>query len=306
MKSVYIPKVRRINSISSGSELLIKIIFSVYSILCVFPLLLVLAVSFSSENAIAVSGYKIIPQEFSLRAYELLIGSGGKIGRAYATTIFTTLVGTFLAILISASLAYPISRKDFKYRNKFAFFVYFTMLFNGGMVPLYLVYTQLIPLKNSLLALIIPNMISAFYVLLMRTYFVQNIPDSIVESAEIDGASVYRIFFTIILPLAKPVLATVGLFTAMSYWNDFFRNMLFFFNDKVMNLQYLLYRIQQHIEFMSSNPEVASRMLANGGVIPNETARMAMVIITIGPIIFIYPFVQKYFVKGLTIGAVKG
>lgn len=171
----------------------------------------------------------------------------------------------------TAALAYPLSRQDFAYRNRFNFYVVFTMLFNGGMVPFYIVYSQLIPLENTLLALIIPNMISGFNVILMRTYFAQNIPDSVVEAAEIDGASIMTVFFRMILPLSKPVLATVGLFVGMSYWNDYFRCMLFVSNDDVMSLQYPLYRVQTEIQVMNTNPQLASHP---GAAIPSDTARM--------------------------------
>jgi putative aldouronate transport system permease protein len=295
-----------VNRKSAVPQAILNIVFAMYTIVCVFPLLLVFAVSFSDENTVTRSGYKIIPQAISTKAYEFILSNGVQILEGYWLTILSTVVGTTLSLLITASLAYPISRRDFKHRNKFAFYVYFTMLFNGGMIPLYLVYTQMIPLKNSIACLIIPNMISAFHVLLMRTNFAQNIPDSVVESAEIDGASVYRIFFTIVLPLSTPVLASIGLLTAISYWNDYFRNMLFVNDDSIANLQYLLYRIQQQVQFMNANPNAAQRIIESGSSLPNETARMAMVILAIGPIIFAYPFVQKYFVKGLTVGAVKG
>ena len=291
------------NSISFAGNITLNITFSIYAIVCIFPLLLVLAVSLSDEADIVDYGYRIIPKSISLISYQFILSSGDKILSAYGYTIVSTIAGTILALLITSSLAYPLSRKSFKYRNKFAFYVYFTMLFNGGMVPLYIVYTQIIPLKNSIYALIIPNLVSGFYVLLMRTYFSQNISDSIVESAEIDGASTFRIFFTMVLPLAKPVLATVGLFTAMGYWNNYFRNLLFVYDDRVMNLQYLLFRMQSEIEVMNTDPQLIVEL---GKYIPQETSRMAMVILTIGPIIFLYPFLQRYFIKGLTIGSVKG
>lgn len=296
-------KKRDLQSVSLPSRIIINTLFVIYAIVCVGPLLLVLSGSLSKESDILSYGFNLIPREISFSAYDFIIGNGSEVLRAYMYTIIATTTGTLAGLLMTAALAYPLSRKDFKYRNKFSFYVYFTMLFNGGLVPMYLVYTQLVPLKDSLLALIIPNMIGAFNVLLMRTYFVQNVPDAVVESAEIDGASIYRIFFTIVLPLSKPVLATVALFSAISYWNDFFRNMLFINDGNISNLQYLLYRITQQIQVMNQNPELSMRL---GGSIPDETARMAMVIVTIGPIIFLYPFVQKYFIKGLVIGAIKG
>jgi putative aldouronate transport system permease protein len=287
----------------SKSQIIINIIFVLYALACLCPILIIIAGSFSKESDILAFGYSIIPKTFSLNAYRFILGNGKEVANSYFYTILSTVVGTGVGLIVSAALAYPLARKDFKYRNGFSFYVYFTMLFNGGMVPLYLVYTRLIPVRDTALALIIPNMIGAFYVLLMRTFFVQNIPEAIVESAEIDGASTYRIFFTMILPLAKPVLATVALFSGVAYWNDFFRNMLLANNGTVNNLQYLLYRITQQIAVMDQNPEVARQL---GGSIPDETARMAMIIILMGPIVFLYPSVQKYFIKGLTVGSVKG
>lgn len=296
-------RTKKIGEISAPTNLILCVMFMIYAAICIMPLLLVLSVSFTSEAQIADTGYSLFPAKTSTVAYRFIFANGSKILAAYGYTIFATVVGTTLGILLTSTLAFPLSRKDFKYKNKFSFYVYFTMLFNGGMVPLYIVYTQLIPLKNSVWCLIIPNLIGGFNVLLTKTYFTQNIPDSLVESAQIDGASVIRTFFTIVMPLSKPVIATVGLFTAMGYWNDYFRNMLFVFNDSINNLQYLLYRIQMQLSVISSSPELAMRL---GNEVPQESSRMAMVIVTIGPIIFLYPFVQKYFIKGLVIGAVKG
>lgn len=304
--SAYAYKKKYKNSLPLKWVIAFMVMFTLYSLVCVLPLLLVLAVSFSSESDVYTYGYRFIPKSISLNAYKLIFANSSQIFEGYATTIFSTVLGTVCSLLISSAIAYPLSRKDFKYRNRLSFYVYFTMLFNGGMIPLYLIYTQLIPLRNNIFCLVLPNMISAFYVLLIKTYMKNNLPDSIVESAEIDGASVYRIFFTIVLPLVKPVLATVALFTSIQYWNDYFRNMLFVYDGSINNLQYLLYRIQQQIELLNTNPDVAASLAASGGGIPSETSRMAMVIITVGPIIFVYPFLQKYFVKGLTIGAVKG
>jgi putative aldouronate transport system permease protein len=289
--------------ISLPSKIILHLAFVLYTILCIGPLLLVLAGSFSNESDILKYGFNFVPPEISLNAYRLILGNGSEVLKAYYYTILTTVIGTIVGLLLTASLAYPLSRKDFKYKNQFSFYVYFTMLFNGGMVTMYLVYTQLIPLRNTIFALIIPGLMGAFNVLLMRTFFAQNIPDAVVESAEIDGASVYRIFLMIVLPLSKPALATVALFSGMSYWNNFFFNMLFINDGRINNLPYLLYRITQQIQVINQNPELAMRL---GGSLPDETARMAMVIVTIGPIIFLYPFLQKYFIKGLVVGAVKG
>lgn len=289
--------------ISLRSRIIVNTFFIIYTACCILPLLLVISVSLTSESDLASVGYQFFPKSLTFEAYEYVFNGSTRIFSAYGNTIFATVFGTLGSLLLTAGLAYPISRADFRYRHQFTFFVVFTMLFNGGTVPLYMLYTQLIPINNSLLALILPNMIGGFNIILMRSYFSQNIPDSIVEAAEIDGASTLRIFFTMILPLSKPVLATVALFVGMGYWNDYFRCMLFISNDKVMSLQYMLYRIQSIMQEIAANPELAYQ---TNIVVPSETSRMAMVIVAVGPIIFLYPFLQKYFVKGLTIGAVKG
>ena len=296
-------KTRSALQISLPSRLIINAMFTLYAIICIAPLLLVLAGSFSKEEDILTTGFTFFPRQLSLTAYRLIIGNGIEVLKAYYYSILSTVVGTVAGVTLTAALAYPISRKDFRYRNQIAFYVYFTMLFSGGMIPTYLVYTQLIPLRNTVYALIVPGLIGAFNILLMRTFFSQNIPDAVVESAEIDGASVYRIFFTMVIPLSKPAIATVALFTGISYWNNFFNNMLYITNGQIHNLPYLLYRITQQIQIINQNPELAARL---GGSLPDETARMAMVIVSIGPIIFLYPFLQGYFVKGLVVGAVKG
>ncbi|HEX2945177.1 MAG TPA: carbohydrate ABC transporter permease [Clostridia bacterium] len=284
-------------------QITINAAFLIYSAICLGPLLLVLGCSLSRESDVLSSGYRLIPLNFTTDAYRFLLGNGRELFQAYFYTVFSTIAGTALGVIIMAALAYPMSRKDFRPRNKFSFYVYLTMLFNGGMVPLYLVYTQLIPIKNSILALILPNMLGGFYTLLMKNFFAQNIPESVVESAEIDGATTYRIFFTMVLPLSKPVLVTVGLFSAIAYWNDFFRNMLLANNGIINNLQYLLYRITVQIQVINQNPDVAASF---PGGIPNETARMAMAILVVIPIAVLFPLIQKHFVRGLVAGAVKG
>ena len=211
-------------------------------------------------------------------------------------------------MIIIALYAYPISRKDFPHAKFFTFFVFFTMLFNGGLVPWYLVYVQMLDLKNTMAALIIPLLVAAFFVLITRTFFQTTIPAAILESANMDGAGEMRIFFQIVLPLSLPVLATVALFQTLAYWNDWFLSLVFITKEDNITLQYLMYKTMLNIQYLSTNSTAASAIIAAGGTFkfPSESVRMAMVIIGIGPIIFAYPFFQKYFVKGLTVGAVKG
>ncbi|WP_331436829.1 carbohydrate ABC transporter permease [Gordoniibacillus kamchatkensis] len=229
------------------------------------------------------------------------------IAKGYGISILVTVLGSLLGLLITALFAYPLSRRDFSLRNFFSFYVFFTMLFNGGLVPWYLVYTKMFDLRDSIFALIVPNLLmSAFFVLMMRTFFQTTIHPSIIESASIDGAGELRIFFRIVLPLSLPVLATIGLFYVLGYWNDWFNSLVFMNDSDKVNLQYLMYKTMMNLQFLVANAQNNTNASAEIAKIPNETIRMAMCIVGMGPIVLAYPFFQKYFVKGLTIGAVKG
>lgn len=292
--------------ISKSSNVAINIIMIIFSVLCMLPLLLVFAVSITDEKSIALYGYNLIPVKLSFSAYKYVLKDSTIILRAYGVTIFVTVVGSLLSLALISLYAYPISRKDFKYKNFFTFMVFFTMLFNGGLVPWYMIYVNVLHLNDNIFALILPYLMTPLYVLIMRTFFNTTIPDSIIEAARIDGATEMQTFVRIVLPLAKPSLATIGLFNVLTYWNDWYSPLLFINKESLFNLQFLMYRIEQNIIYLSSNAGSmtnASQLMAN---IPSETSRMAMAIIAIGPIIFAYPFFQKYFVEGLTIGSVKG
>lgn len=294
------------NSISKPANLILNLIFIVNVIVCLCPILLVFMVSITDESAINKYGYSFFPEKFSLQAYSYIFNDSEQIIRSYLISIFITVAGAILCVLVTALYAYPLSRKDFRYRNIFSFIIFFTMLFNGGLVPWYMVYTNLLQLKDSFWALLIPGMLSAMNVLMVRTFFSNSIPDSIIESAKIDGAGEFRIFFSIVIRLSTPVLATIGLFSTLHYWNDWFNALMFISENKKMPLQFLLYRVQSSIEILN---EISNRTGQGGDTLaslPNQSARMALCIVTIGPIILAYPFFQKYFVKGLTIGAVKG
>ncbi len=272
---------------------------------CIIPFVLLFMASITDENTIIKYGYSLFPKKVSSYAYEYLATNKDSIFRAYGITVIITIVGTFASLLIMSMLAYPISRKDMPFRKSMTFFVFFTMLMNGGLVPTYLVYTRLFNLKNNILALLIPMLlVRAFYVLLMRTFFATTIPDSIIESANIDGASEWLIFFKIVLPLSYPVMATVGLFQAVNYWNDWFNGMIFITDSKLYSIQNLLNRILLDIQFLSTSQFSGTYDFTSN--IPKESVRMALAVIGVVPILLAYPFFQKYFVKGLTIGAVKG
>ncbi len=286
----------------------VNIFFILYSLLCVIPLLLIISVSFSSEEAVIREGYKFIPSQLDLGAYEFLFKDFRQIARSYGISIFVTVVGTVSSIIFMSLYAYPISRSDFPHAKFFTFFVFFTMLFGGGLVPWYLVYVQMLDLKNNVLALIMPLMIAAFFVLIMRTFFQTTIPGAVLEAAKIDGAGEIRIFAQIVMPLSLPVLATVALFQTLTYWNDWFLSLVYITTNENVSVQYLMYKTMQNIQYLATNSTAMQAIQAAGGNVtfPAETVRMAMVIIGVGPIVFAYPFFQKYFVRGMTVGAVKG
>ncbi|HZG84559.1 carbohydrate ABC transporter permease [Paenibacillus sp.] len=278
-----------------------------YSAACVLPFLLLFMSSISDENTIMQNGYSFLPEKYSLDAYRYLWNESTDIFRAYGITILITVVGTAVSLAITSMLAYPISRRDLPYRNPLAFYVFFTMLFNGGLVPTYYIYTQVFDLKNTLGALLIPGLLmNGFNVLLMRTFFMTTIPPAILESAKIDGAGEIRIFYKIVLPLSLPILATIGLFQAIAYWNDWFNGLIYITNPKLFSLQNILNRIMTDIQFLSTDPSLSARASGSMMNLPSATFRMAIVVIGVIPILLAYPFFQKYFVKGITIGAVKG
>jgi putative aldouronate transport system permease protein len=296
------------NQLPQAASLGIHVFFILYSLFCIIPIVLIVAVSFSNEASVVREGYKFIPSHFDLSAYRFLMKDLGQIVRAYGVSIAVTVIGTTLSMIIIALYAYPISRRQFPHAKFFTFFVFFTMLFGGGLVPWYLVYVQMLDLKNTLWSLIMPLIMAPFWVLIVRTFFSTTIPGEVLESAKIDGAGELRIFIRIVLPLSMPVLATVALFQTLTYWNDWFLSLVFITNDNNISVQYLLYKLLANIQYLSSNPTAAAEIAKAGGLFnfPSETVRMALVIVGVGPIIFAYPFFQKYFVKGLTVGAVKG
>jgi len=273
------------------------------SLACLYPLLMVLGVSFSDNTAVVQHGYKVIPEIFTLDTYIYLFAHSGKrILKSYGVTIFVTVVGTFGAMLITSMIAFAISIKSLKYRNAIAYICNFTIIFSAGLIPWYYVCTKWYHLTDSYLGLIIPSMFSVYNMFLMRTYF-SEIPDSLYEAARIDGASWFRIFGTLAVPLSKTAMLTVGLMYALGYWNDWW-NALMFINDRdKFPLQYYLYNIMSNVNAISSG-RIPAGAAANIKL-PAETVKMAVTIITIGPIIFLYPFIQKYFVNGIMTGAVK-
>lgn len=283
-------------------EIIFTTVIIIFSIICLIPFILVISSSFSSETAIIQNGYKLWPQDFSLEAYKLLFASG-TIGPAYMVTIFVTVVGTILSMVVTSACSYAISCKSFYYRNVIAFFVYFTMLFSGGLVPTYLWITQSLHLTDSIWVLILPSLVNPWNLMLLRNFFA-GIPEALSESAKIDGANDVRILVSIILPISLPGLATVGLFYALAYWNEWYKALLYIRDEAKYPLQYLIMMIQRNVQYVQQN--AAQGGATTDGIVPAYSSQMATAVVTIGPIILLYPFLQKYFVKGLTVGSVKG
>lgn len=286
------------------SQVLIHALFIILAAMCIIPLLLVLGISFTDEQSLMREGYHLFPRVFSTAAYEYVFTGATSVVRAYAVTITVTVVGTLVHVLCMSMLAYSLTREEVTARNKISLFVYLPVLFNGGLVPTYMLMTRYLHLKDTLLVLILINAASAVNVLIMKNFF-RSIPVSLLESARIDGSSEFRTFFTIVLPLSKPSLASIGLFVAIAYWNDWMTCSLYIENPKLQTLQYLLQSLMNNIGYLQANAGASQSMEAAILNLPNEGARMATCILAVGPIIFLYPFLQKYFEKGLTMGAVK-
>lgn len=293
-----------INKKDRISNFISHILLVILCALIMMPFVILLSASFTSEAELTKHGYSILPRGLSLNAYKYVFKNPKTIIDAYSVTIFVSLAYTLLATFFMALLAYPLTKKSMKGRNAINFYVYFTMLFSGGLVPSYILITQYLHLNDTLWVYILPGLISPWYVFMMRTFF-KNVPIEMSESAYIDGANEYIIFFRIILPVSKPVIATVALMMFLNKWNDWMTSMLYINTESLMSLQYQLQRIMQNIQLLQSN-EIAAQQMISVKDIPGETARMAMAVVAAGPALVIFPFFQKYFVKGLTVGSVKG
>jgi putative aldouronate transport system permease protein len=265
------------------------------------PFLILAINSFSSEHAILTEGYSFFPRQLSLDAYRLIFENPGKIARSYAVTILVTGAGTAISLLCSSMAAYVLSRKELHTRGWLAFFLYFTQLFNGGLVPYYLLVSRDLKLQNTVLVLLLAPMFNVMNVLILRNFIQNAIPEAILDAARIDGLGHAGIFFRIVLPLSKPALASIGLFTALAYWNDWWTPMMFVQDEKLYPLQYTLYRLISSVNFSAQMVNNVPTMH-----LPKETLKLAMTVVATGPIVLLYPFVQRHFVKGITLGAVKG
>ena len=291
------------DSSAAGFSVIKGVLLTILSLLCVLPFIVIVSGSFTSNQEIIRNGFSLLPRGFTVEAYRTIFKTPEDILQAYKMNVYYTGIGTALGLIIITLTAYVISRKEFKYRNSVSFLIYFTTIFGGGMIPWYLMYANVLNLRGSTLAIWFPALITPFLVILMRTFIVGAVPDAVVESAKIDGAGHWRIFWQIVLPVLGPGLATVGLFQALGYWNDWYRSSMFSTSSKTWSLQFYLYDLVNSTQAMRQMAQYAN---INTADLPTQSVKLAMSVVATGPILILYPFVQRYFVSGITVGAVKG
>jgi putative aldouronate transport system permease protein len=293
-----------IKGLKKGPDLVLSILMILVSIFMVLPVVLIMAVSVSSEESIVHNGYRFIPSEWSADAYTYIFHNAGNIIRSFGVTFAVTLVGTVLSLFLISTMAYVFCNKDYSLRKCLTWLVVIPMFFSGGLAATYVVNTQLLGLKNSLLALILPGACSSWYIIVMRTYFIRNISEEVMEAARLDGASEFRLYFQFVLPMSTPILLTVGIFEAFAYWNSWYENLIYTDSghSQLYTLQYILYNMEKSASYLSSNENISGAVT---GVIPTESLRMALASLIILPIILVYPFFRKFFVRGLVSGVGK-
>ena len=284
-------------------QILLHIIFIVTCLTYILPFVLLLSISFSNEDAIAQYGYTIFPKVFDTSAYKMIFENPGQLINSYITTITFTAITVFLSLVFKSLLAYPLSRSTFKFKKVITIFLTITMMFGGGLIPTYIIYTKILHLGNTIWVYILPTLVSAWDIVIIRTFF-QGIPESLPESAKIDGASELRIYFNIMLPLSTPVLATIGFTTMIGKWNDWNTALIYIRDSKLFSLQYMLQKILREVDFVEKMATENSQLAEYS--VPKESMRYAMAMLAAGPMLVVFPFFQKYFVKGMTVGAVKG
>ena len=300
-------KKRALNAVSRPVEALFHIIMILVCAGCIIPFIFVVIISFTSQDSIRLLGYSFTPAKWSLEAYKYIFKMGDQLWRSYFNSFFITIVGTICSLLISIMYAYALYRKDFKYRKFFTFFCFFTMIFGGGLAPTYVVCKSVLGLSDSYAAIIVPMLLNPFNLIIMRTFFQSSIPDELIDAAAIDGSGEYSTLFRIIIPISKPGIATVGLLTALAYWNEWFIPMLYIKDPKYIPLQYLLMQMQTKVDFLVKNSSMIGAEAAHiMSDLPQDSLRMALVVLIVVPITFAYPFFQRYIISGLTIGSVKG
>lgn len=295
------------NQISWGTNLLLSLVLTVLAIVIVLPLVLVISISFSTTEDIARNGYQFIPAHISFNAYEILFKMGYTLLRSYLMTIFYTVVGTVFSLFVTSMFAFVLARQDYPYRKFLAFFAYFTTLFSGGLVPQYVLRVRYLHIDNTVWVFLLPSLVSAFHVIILRTFIRSNIPDALFDSAKIDGANEWKVYTRIVMPLLKPGLATLGLFNVVNRWNDWFTGTLYVQDRNLKPVMTVLQNLQKQIDYLKNDPLIANSPegIALAAQLPSESARMAITILVSLPLLIAYPFFQKYFIKGMTIGSVK-
>ena len=296
----------RLNQIKPVTNGLFNALFAVLSFICLFPVFYVVMISVSSEESIRLNGYALIPETFSSSAYMFLWNERATIAHALFISIVVTVIGTVLGVLLTTTMGYVLSRRQYRLRNFFNWVVFIPMIFNGGMVANYVVVANMLHLDDTIWCLILPLAVSSFNVIISKTFFRTTIPDSIIESAKIDGASQLTIFSRIVVPISKPVFATIGLFLTFGYWNDWFQSSLYITKNNLVSLQALLNNMMKNLDYIANNPSAGLSLQQYRNSMPSESVRMAIAVVIVIPIACAYPFFQKYFISGLTVGAVKG
>lgn len=301
-------KNHRLNSVSAGTEAVMNVVLALFSLCCIIPFIFVVIISFSSEESIRTIGYSFWPMAWSTDTYAYAFEKLPQIWRSFFNSVLITGIGTVLSTLICVLYSYALYRPDFKYRNFFNFFSFFVMLFGGGLVPTYIISKQVLGLSENYAALIVPLLVSPFNIIVMRTFFKSSVPLELIEAATIDGSGEYSTLFRIVLPIAKPGIATIALLNALAYWNDWFQSLLYIRQNKVLQpLQALLMELQNNVEYLNRMiGQMGTAALMEAQRAPNQTLRMALVVMIVVPIACAYPFFQRYIVAGLTIGSVKG
>lgn len=282
----------------------VHLFFIIFAFLCIVPFLIIISASLSGETDLAINGFSVLPRKIDFTAYAYLFKNPEIIINSYVVTILITVIGTFLAVMFMSMAAYCLSRTNFRFKGILTFFIFFPTLFSGGLVPSYIINTQYLHLTDRLAALVLPSLINVFHIIMLRTFFKQ-LPEALFEAAKIDGASEYHIFFKLVLPLSKPVIATVAFLSALAKWNEWYNAMLYIRDDRLVPLQYLLQRMMMNLRALLDAMQNAPAMV-NIQDLPGENLRMAMLVVAIGPMLLIFPLFQKYFVRGMTVGAVKG
>jgi putative aldouronate transport system permease protein len=295
----------RLGAISLSTEIIFHIIIGAFALMCIVPFIFCIIISFTSKQSITNIGFSFFPQSWSLDGYRYVFQTGHQLWLSYFNSIFISVFGTLVSILICILYSYALYRKDFKYRKFFTFFAVLTMLFSGGLAPTYEVTKNLLHLSNNYWALIVPLLVNPFNFIIMRTFFKSSVPDAIIEAAAIDGSGEYNTLFKIVLPISMPGIATVSLLTILAYWNDWFQALLYITDSKFVPLQYLLWQMQSQVDFLAQNAGKGITTTINVATLPTQSLRMGLVVLIVIPIALAYPFFQRYVVSGLTVGSVK-